>query len=70
MTTYLPLSGLVAITSGDAQDESIIFGQLFWGNNRVIGFRRSVHLGEDLLRKSFGNPSHEQLNEDAILKIK
>ena len=49
------MSGHIAITSRDTEDEGIIFGQDFWSNDGVIGFRWSVHLGEDLLRKGFRN---------------
>lgn len=59
MRSYLPLSGHVAVTSGDTQDEGIECGQDISGNDGVIGFLRSVHLREDLLRKGFGHSGPE-----------
>ena len=55
MRAYLPLSGHAAITSGDTQEESIICAQDLWSNDGVIGFRGSIHLGEYLFRKGFGD---------------
>jgi len=48
----LPLSGEVTITGGNAKEESVEFRQLVGGNDGVVWFRRSVHLGEDFIWES------------------
>lgn len=66
MTSCLPLSGHVAETSGDTQNEGIKCRQDIWGNDRVVGFLWSVHLAEDLLRKGLSDSGHDK--KGGILK--
>jgi hypothetical protein len=42
---YLPLSREVTETGGDTKDESVVAFQNIVRDDRVIGFRRRVHLG-------------------------
>lgn len=55
--TYLPLSGEVSISSGNAKQEAVVLGEglgvLKEGD--ILRLGRSVHLGEDLIRQSLGD---------------
>lgn len=54
----LPLSGEVAVSCWDADEEGVILLEHAWvfEDGDICGLRRSVHLGEDLVRKSLGDP--------------
>jgi hypothetical protein len=36
-------------------------GEVTGANDRIIGLRRSMHLGQNFLRESLGNPNDEQI---------
>jgi hypothetical protein len=62
------LSGHVAITSGDTQDEGIVCAYDIGGNDRVRRFLWSVHLAQDLLRKGFRHSGpNETDKKDGIM---
>ena len=47
-----PLGGEIAVTSGNTHKESIVFLELFSGDEGdVLALLRDVHFGEDLLRE-------------------
>ena len=41
----------------NTEDEGIVLSESFGGCNWDVRFRRSMHLGQNFLRKSFGNSS-------------
>jgi len=48
----LPLSGERTVTSGDAEEEGIIFGEIVGDKDREVRLGRGTHLGQNLLRES------------------
>ena len=54
--TYLPLSGEVTVSGGNAKEVGIEGSEIGGGDQRVIRLGRSVHFREDLLRERFGDP--------------
>ena len=54
--TYLPLSGEVAVASGDAKEEGIELWELLGGDDRVVGLRGRVQLFENVRREGLANP--------------
>lgn len=55
----LPLSGEVRESSGDPQEESVVGGEDVWGDERVVGFGRSMHLLQDVLWQGLGDPEEQ-----------
>ena len=53
----LPLSREVTIAGGDTEQNTVILRELLGSDGRVLGLGRGVHLGQNLLRKSLGNPA-------------
>ena len=53
--TYLPLSGEVPVPGGDTKQEGVVGRQNIDGDQGVVGLRRGVHLGENLLREGLGD---------------
>jgi hypothetical protein len=53
---YLPLSGEVTIASGDTDNETIIVSEVVGSKDRIVGLGGRIHLGQDLLGESLGNP--------------
>ena len=51
----LPLGGMVAESSGNAEEEGVVGGEDFRSDDRVVRFRRSVHLLEDRFCEGFGD---------------
>jgi len=51
----LPLSWHVTVAGGDTDDEAIELSDIVGGEDGVTGFRRRIHLGQDLLRESLGD---------------
>lgn len=49
--TYLPLSGEVAVTGGDTEDETVELSKLFRRDDGIRGLGRSVHLLQNVLRE-------------------
>jgi hypothetical protein len=56
---HLPLAREVAVTGGDAHDESVKGGESLSVDDGVVGLGRRVHLGEDLLRERLGDSGHK-----------
>lgn len=50
------MCGHVTVASGDTEDEGIIGGDDFGGNDRIVRLFGGVHLGEDFLRERLSNP--------------
>jgi hypothetical protein len=56
---YLPLSREVTVSGGNAAKEAIIVGQFCGGDDGIVGLGGGVHLGQNLLGESLGDPSGE-----------
>jgi hypothetical protein len=56
---YLPLRREVAVSGGNAAKEAIIVDQFGGGHDGVAGLGGGVHLVQNLLRESLGDPSSE-----------
>lgn len=53
----LPLSGEVTVTGGDTQQDGVVLQEVIGLNDRVAGLGRGVHLGQDLVGESLGDPT-------------
>ena len=56
---YLPLRREVAVSGGNTEKEAIIVGQFCGADDGVVGLGGGVHLGQNLLGESLGDPSSE-----------
>jgi hypothetical protein len=54
---YLPLSGEVTVAGGDTENETIIVSEVVGSKDRIVGLGGRIHLGQDLLGESLGNPT-------------
>ena len=54
--TNLPLSGHIAIASGNTEEEGVVGGKDIWRDDRELWLRGSMHLGEDVLWQRLGDP--------------
>lgn len=68
--THLPLSGEVTVTGGDTEDEGIEACELLGRDDGVVGFCRSVHLDENLLREGLGDPSEQVASDRRMRKTR
>lgn len=55
MCAHLELCGHRSVSRGDSEQEAVVLGQGGGGGDRVIGFSRGVHEGENILRESLGD---------------
>lgn len=53
---HFELGRHVSVSGGDTEEEAVEFGKGLRSSNRVVGLRRGIHLGQDLLGKGFGDP--------------
>ena len=53
---YLPLTREVTVSGGDANKESIIVSKIVGIEDRIIGLGGRMHLGQNFLGKSLGDP--------------
>jgi len=54
--TYLELSGHVTVASGDTKKITVIVREVIGLQDRVVGLGGCMHLGQDFLGKSLGDP--------------
>ena len=54
--TYLELSGHATIASGDTKNETVVVSEVGGLYDGIFGFGGRMHLCQDLLGKSLGNP--------------
>ena len=55
----LPLRWEVTIASGDTTKDAIEVGEFGGGDDRVVGLGGSMHLGQNVLSESLGDPNDE-----------
>ena len=53
---HLPLSGEVTVASGDTENEAIKVTEVVGTKDRIVGLGGRMHFGQNLLRKSLGDP--------------
>ena len=70
--TYLELSGHATVASGDTAKETVELSEVVGGKDGIIGLGGRMHLGQDLLGKSLGNPritsDKEPLSTQTLLR--
>lgn len=54
--TYLDLSRHAAVASGDTKNNTVVFSEVGGGYDRIVGLGGRMHLVQDILGKSLGNP--------------
>lgn len=52
----LELAGEVSVTGGDTEDDTVVVAEGISGSDGVVTLGSGVHLGQDLLGESLGNP--------------
>lgn len=64
--TYLPLTWEVTVTSGNADQESIVRGKNLWGDDGVVGFGGGVELLEDLIGERLRDPARRERSDRVV----
>ena len=68
--TYLPLSREVTEASGDTEKETVVVSEVAGLEDGIVGLGGCMHLGQDLLGKSLGNPRFESVRSGISLDIR
>jgi hypothetical protein len=58
---YLPLSREVTVTSRDTVEDGVESVKVLGLKDRIVGLGRRIHLVQDFLRESLGNPDNHNL---------
>ena len=59
--THLPLSREVTETSGDTEEDGVELREVIGFKDGIAGLGRRIHLGQDFLRESLGDPDKQKL---------
>jgi hypothetical protein len=69
MYAYLPLCREVTVTSGDTAKDTIELGEFGGADDRVVGLGGSMHLCQNVLRQSLGNPNDEYIRRHVSIIV-
>ena len=62
--TYLELSGHATIASGDTKNETVVVSEVAGLYDGIVGLGGRMHLGQDFLGESLGNPKIRSIRSD------